>query len=144
ARRRGRQTGSFCAAMVPGLFILALWKQRGLGELPAFSSYGGDNGSVAAAGVNFPLGSLTSPFSRYLDLNWGHLHENMDGVREFFWAVRPLEFIVPAGFLAIGRRSWPKAVLIFGWFATFLLLKGTDDNANTAGGRIFATLVTRF
>ncbi len=93
--RRWTQTGAFIAAMVPGLVILALWKQRGLGELPAFSSYGGDNGSVAAAGVNFPLGSLTSPFSRYLDLNWGHLQQNMDGVREFFWAVRPLEFIVP-------------------------------------------------
>lgn len=141
--RRWLQTGAFLAAMIPGLFILALWKQRGLGDLPAFASYGG-NGSVAAAGVNFPFASLTSPFSRYLDLNWGHLHQNMDGVREFFWAVRPLEFIIPAGFLAIGRRSWPKAVLVAGWFATFFVIKGTADEASIEDASFFRLLMPSF
>lgn len=142
--RRWLQTGAFLAAMIPGLFILALWKQRGLGELPAFSSYGGGHGGVAAAGVNVPFGSLTSPLKRYVDLNWGQLHKNLDGVREFFWAVRPLEFIVPAGFLAIGRRSWPKAVLIFVWFATYFVIKGTADEASIEDASFFRLLMPAF
>ena len=71
---------------------------------------------MAAIGAAAPVGSLFSPIHRYVDLDWHHLHQNIDGVREFFWAVRPLEFVPLAGLLAIGRRSWPKAVLVFGWF----------------------------
>jgi hypothetical protein len=131
---------------VPGLFVLALWKQRGLGELPAFSSVGGgpQEAGLASIGATAPLGSLVSPLHRYLDLNWGHLQQNIDGVREFFWAVRPLEFVPLAGLLAIGRRSWPKAVLVFGWFATFLLIKGTDDQASIEDASFFRLLMPSF
>jgi hypothetical protein len=142
--RRWTQTGAFLGALLPGLFVLALWKQRGLGQLPAFASYGSDNGGVAAAGVNLPLASLTEPFQKYIDLNWGHLQQNMDGVREFFWAVRPLQFVPLAGVLAIGRRSWPKAVLIFFWFAIFFVVKGTSDEANIESASFFRLLMPAF
>jgi hypothetical protein len=144
--RRWTQTAAFAAALVPGLFLLALWKQRGLGELPAFSSTGtgGSGGSLAAIGADAPVGSLISPVRRYVDLNWHQLHQNIDGVREFFWAVRPLEFVPLAGLLAIGRRSWPKAILVFGWFMTFLLIKGTDDKANIEDASFFRLLMPSF
>jgi hypothetical protein len=142
--RRWTQTAAFAAALVPGLFILALWKQRGLGELPAFSSHGGSGGSLAAIGADAPLGSLLSPARRYVDLNWHQLHQNINGVREFFWAVRPLEFVPFAGLLAIGRRSWPKAILVFAWFMTFLLIKGTDDKANIEDASFFRLLMPSF
>ena len=138
------QTAAFLAALVPGLFLLALWKQRGLGELPAFASMGGSGGSMAAIGAAAPVGSLFSPIHRYVDLDWHHLHQNIDGVREFFWAVRPLEFVPLAGLLAIGRRSWPKAVLVFGWFITFLLIKGTDQKANIEDASFFRLLMPSF
>jgi hypothetical protein len=142
--RRWTQTAAFAAALVPGLFLLALWKQRGLGELPAFSSSGGTGGSLAAIGADAPIGSLTSPFGRYVDLNWHQLQQNIDGVREFFWAVRPLEFVPFAGLIAIGRRSWPKSILVFGWFMTFLLIKGTDDKANIEDASFFRLLMPSF
>jgi hypothetical protein len=142
--RRWMQTATFLGALVPGMFLLALWKQRGLGELPAFSSTGGSGGSLASIGADAPLGSLLSPARRYVDLNWHQLHQNIDGVREFFWAVRPLEFVPFAGLLAIGRRSWPKAVLIFAWFMTFLLIKGTDDKANIEDASFFRLLMPSF
>ena len=100
--RRWLQTGVVPAALVPGLIVLALWKQRGLGELPAFSSTGrrrrrpGRDRRKPAARRHRP------PVDRYVNLDWHHLHQNIDGVREFFWAVRPLEFIVFAG---LHRRS---------------------------------------
>jgi Dolichyl-phosphate-mannose-protein mannosyltransferase len=142
--RRWVQTAVFLGALVPGLFVLALWKQRGLGELPAFSSTGGTGGSLAALGANAPIGSLLSPLHRYVSLDWHHLHQNIDGVREFFWAVRPLEFVPLAGLLAIGRRSWPKAVLIFGWFVTFLVFKGTAAKANIEDASFFRLLMPSF
>jgi Dolichyl-phosphate-mannose-protein mannosyltransferase len=142
--RRWTQTGAFLAAMIPGLIVLALWKQRGLGQLPAFSSYGGEHGHVAAAGVVLPLGSLTTPFHKYISLDWGQLQSNLDGLREFFWAVRPLEFVPFAGLLAIGRRSWPKAALVFFWFMTFLLIKGTDEKANVEDASFFRLLMPSF
>jgi hypothetical protein len=141
---RWMQTAAFLAALVPGLFVLALWKQRGLGELPAFASMGGSGGSMAAIGAAAPVGSLFSPIHRYVDLDWHHLHQNIDGVREFFWAVRPLEFVPLAGLLAIGRRSWPKAVLVFGWFITFLVIKGTDGKANIEDASFFRLLMPSF
>jgi hypothetical protein len=58
--------------------------------------------------------------------------------------VRPLEFVVVAGFVAIGRRSWPKAVLIFGWFLTFLLIKGTNAKANIEDASFFRLLMPSF
>ena len=61
------QTAAFLAALVPGLFLLALWKQRGLGELPAFASMGGSGGSMAAIGADAPIGSLFSPVHRYVE-----------------------------------------------------------------------------
>jgi hypothetical protein len=145
--RRWLQTASFLCALVPGLIVLAVWKQRGLGEIPAFSSTGAGGGGglrTAAISADVPLTSVLSPVDKYVHLDWHHLQQNIDGVREFFWAVRPLEFIVVAGFLAIGRRSWPKAVLIFGWFITFLLIKGTNAKANIEDASFFRLLMPSF
>jgi hypothetical protein len=142
--RRWVLTASFLAALVPGLIVLAVWKQRGLGELPAFSSTGGSGGNLAAIGAVAPIGSLLSPVHKYVHLDWHHLHQNLDDVREFFWAVRPLEFVPFAGLLAIGRRSWPKAILIFAWFMTFFLIKGASENANVEDASFFRLLMPAF
>jgi Dolichyl-phosphate-mannose-protein mannosyltransferase len=143
--RRWVQMAAFLAALVPGLIVLAVWKQRGLGELPVFSGAGGGSGGkLAAIGAQAPLGSLLSPVNKYVNLDWHQLHRNLDGLREFFWAVRPLEFVPFAGLLAIGRRSWPKAILIFAWFMTFFLVKGTSENANIEDASFFRLLMPSF
>ena len=142
--RRWSQTAMFLASLVPGVLLLALWKERGLGQLPAFSSTGRSGGGLASIGADVPIASLPGPIDKYISLDWHHLHQNIDGVREFFWAVRPLEFIIFAGLIALGRRSWPKAILIFGWFMTFLLLKGTDVKANIEDASFFRLLMPSF
>jgi hypothetical protein len=143
--RRWRQAAVFLGVLVPGVIVLALWKQRGLGQLPAFASYGGGTaGTVAAFDPGLPVASLVTPFRKYVDLNWSQLDQNINGVREFFWAVRPLEWVPLAGLLAIGRRSWPKAMLVFGWFATFFLIKGTDSKASVEDASFFRLLMPSF
>jgi dolichyl-phosphate-mannose-protein mannosyltransferase len=144
AARRWRQIAVFAGALAPAVLVLALWKQRGLGELPAFASYGGGTGTLAAVDPGLPAASLLTPFRKYIDLDWHQLHQNIDGVREFFWAVRPLEWVPLAGLLAIGRRSWPKALLVFGWFAAYLVIKGTSDQASVEDASFFRLLMPSF
>jgi hypothetical protein len=142
--KRWRQTAIFLGLIAPSLVVLALWKQRGLGTLPAFSSYGGGTPTLASLGGELPAASLVTPFHKYLTLDWHQLSQNLDGLREFFWAVRPLEFVPFAGLLAIAKRSGPKAVLVFLWFAAFFVLKGTDEHASIEDASFFRLLMPSF
>jgi hypothetical protein len=130
--RAWRELAVSAAAALPAVSTLTLWKQRGLGRSPLFqSAQPADGGELAVSGFSFPLPPL-APIRDWLEehvkLDWGVLHQNLDQLREFFWAVRPLEWIPLAGLLAIGRRSWSKAVFVFGWFALFVVFKGTDPH----------------
>jgi hypothetical protein len=59
--------------------------------------------------------------------SWHQLKQNGIFIREFFYSLRVLEYLPVAGFLAVGRRSIPAALLIGGWFATFLFIQGTSS-----------------
>ena len=54
--RRWRQLVGFGATVLPGLLLVVLWKQRGLGSQPLFAS-GGD-GTLAALGLPLAFGAL--------------------------------------------------------------------------------------
>jgi hypothetical protein len=128
AARRWREALVFGAAMVPGLIVLALWKQKGLGSLPVFRSHG-----TAAAAMAPPLvASLHLPKS--VNLDWHHFGQNLNYLREFFWSVRVVEWFVVAGFVGLLRRTPAKALLIGGWFGAFLLVKGTSPQASIEAG----------
>ena len=43
--------------------------------------------------------------------------------------------------IAIGRRSWPKALLVFGWFAAFFVLKGTSSHAKVEDASFFRLMM---
>ena len=70
-----------------------------------------------------------------MHVDWSVMRQNLDVLREFFWSVRPLEWIPIAGLVAIARRSAPKALLVAGWFAAFLVVKGTDPRARVEDAR---------
>lgn len=59
--------------------------------------------------------------------SWSQLHQNGIFVREFFYSLRVLEWLPIAGFLAVGRKSIPAALLIGGWFAMFFFIQGTSS-----------------
>jgi len=141
SRRRG-QLLAFVPACVPALVALAVWKERGLGNTPALSLGGRHLATVGGADVT-PL-ALSNPLHRYVHLDFGQLHANLVQLGEFFWSVRPLEFIPFAGAIAIWRRSAAQAWLVFGWFAAFLIVKGTSANAKVEDATFFRLLMPSF
>jgi hypothetical protein len=140
--RRWWQILWFGAAIVPGLALIVLWKQRGIGTQPLFAS-GGD-GSLAALGIPLPSGTLAGGIGKYININWHHLQENKDSLREFFWAVRPLQWLGIAGVLALLRRGWAKAGLVAVWFYAFLVVKGTSEQARVEDASFFRLLMPAF
>ncbi len=139
AARRWRELVAFGALIVPALATLALWKERGLGQLPAFAQ--GSTVRAAGLGASLPAASILHPITKYVNLDWGNLHTNLEGLREFFWSLRAIEWVPFAGLIAIGLRAWPKAILVFGWFAAFFVLKGTSPHAKVEDASFFRLMM---
>ena len=88
-----------------------------------------------------PLGSLPVHLGRYLHFDWTTFRGNLDGFREWGWSKRLLEWLVVAGLIGLARRSLAGAVLIGGWFVTYLLLKGGDPIFTMAAGNFLTHMV---
>lgn len=128
--RRWRAGLAFGTAIVPSLLVLALWKQRGLGELPLFAF----EGTRLAAGST--TAALDLNLDRYLELDVDHWRQQMNYLREFFWSARLAQWAPLAGLLAVLRvRRGALAALLAGWLGAFLVVKGfsprADIQANT-------------
>ncbi|HWQ22487.1 MAG TPA: hypothetical protein VNK94_00100 [Gaiellaceae bacterium] len=130
AARRWREAVAFGLAVVPSLVVLALWKERGLGRIPAFAL----DEARLAAGTG--LAALDLSLDRYLELDVDHWRQQMDYLREFFWSARLAQWAPFAGLLAVLRvRQGAIAGLLAGWLGAFLVVKGfstrADIQANT-------------
>jgi hypothetical protein len=136
AARRATVAAPFLAGLAPALLALAVWKQRGLGTLPLF----------AYEDVRFAAGTTLAAIGpgRYIDLDWANLHRNMDGLREWFWSARLLQWLPFAGLLAVARRSLPVAALLGGWFGAFLLTKGSTALSTVESGSFFRFMMPAF
>jgi hypothetical protein len=127
--RRWREGVAFCAAVVPSLLLILLWKERGLGSLPVLSF---QEVRVAAGAT----GVLALDVDRYIELDLDHWRQQMNYLREFFWSARLAQWAPFAGLIAVLRmRRSAIAALLGGWLAAFLLVKGfsvrADIEANT-------------
>jgi hypothetical protein len=139
AARCWPQLGLFAAGLVPALLALALWKERGLGSIPAFSH---SAVALAAGSSTPPLPSLY--VHHYVHLNWHHLTDNMYLVREYTRSLRMVTWVLVAGVIALWRRSSAFAVLFGGWLALFIVLKGTAGAANVSDGSFFRLMIPAF
>jgi hypothetical protein len=140
--RRWRHLALLAAAMAPPIATLAIWKSRGLGQIPALA-LGGDH-ALAAFAVVLPLAGVFDAASKYLHLDWGMLNRNLDQLREFFWSVRPLEWVPLGGTVAAVLRSAPKGVLLGTWFAGYILIKGTSGSARVEDASFFRLVMPAF
>jgi len=134
--RSARPLLAFSAGIAPSLLLLALWKQRGLGELPLFAyeqARLAGGATVAAIGVD-----------RYVDIDWTVLRQNGNELREWFWSARLLEWAPIAGLVAVGRRSLPVAALLGGWLGAFVLVKGSSPIATVSSGSFFRLLIPAY
>lgn len=126
--RRWREGAVFSALVAPSILLLALWKYRGLGDIPAFAV----EHARLAAGASIAGLDL----DRYLEVDLDHWRTQMDYLREFFWSPRLAQWAPFAGLLAVLRvRRGAIAGLLAGWLGAFLVVKGfsprADIQANT-------------
>ena len=77
--RRWREGIAFCAAVVPSLLVILLWKERGLGQLPVLSL---EEVRLAAGAT----GVVALDIDRYIELDLDHWRQQMNHLREFFWS----------------------------------------------------------
>jgi hypothetical protein len=115
----GRRFGSIAAAalgVLPSLVCLLIWRDLTLGRV--------------GLTLGFPV-------------HWPTLWHNIDGLREYTWSRRMIEWAIVGGAIGIWRRSFPLAMLIGGWLASFLVLKGTSY-ADIGNGNFFRDLAPAF
>ncbi len=134
--RRWRAGIAFGAAIVPSLLVLALWKERGLGDIPA----------LGLEEVRLATGAATTAISvdldRYVDLDLDHWLTQMDALREFFWSARVAQWAPVAGLIAIVRvRRAAIGALLAGWLAAFLVVKGFSPRATIESGSFWRLLM---
>ena len=130
--RRPRQAALFAAGVVPALVALALWKVRGLGFLPlTASSY---QKVHVAAGTSTPLAFTTS---KYLQFDWHHLQLELRDLREVFWSLRFLEFLMVAGAFGVIRKNALKGLFVVVWFAGYGILKGSNMKSDFTSANWF-------
>jgi hypothetical protein len=128
----------FGVALMPALVTLAIWKQRGLGTLPAFAFEETRLAADAMVAVNLPS------IDRYVDFDWANLHDNFSHLREYFWSARVLQFAPFAGAAAVARRNVPLLGLLATWFGVFLVVKGSPPLATVSSGSFFRFVMPGF
>jgi hypothetical protein len=139
--RRGRELLYVCACLVPALVGLALWKYRGLGRVPALSHSA--TGRLAD-GVFTPLPAGSLDVHHYIRVNWGRLWRNMLDIREYTWSLRMVTWAVIAAVIALFRRSAVVGLVVGGWLASFIILKGSATGVDVKSGAFFRYMVPAF
>jgi hypothetical protein len=134
--RRWRNGIAFGAAIVPSLLVLALWKERGLGGIPALSL---EQTHLAASAATT---AVSVDLDRYLDFDLDHWLTQMDSLREYFFSARVAQWAPVAGLLAVVRvRRGGAAALLGGWLAAFLVVKGFSPRATIDSGSFWRLLM---
>ncbi len=134
--RRWRNGIAFGVAVVPSLLVLALWKERGLGGIPALGLEG--THLVASAATT----AISVDLDQYLDFDLDHWLQQMDYMREFFFSARVAQWAPVAGLVAVLRvRRAPIAALLTGWLAAFLVVKGFSPRADIQSNSFWRLLM---
>lgn len=134
--RRPRALAAFAAAVAPAVLALAVWKYRGIGQLPVL-------GSTAVHLAAGPVAAIGAPggLSRYLRFDGEVFGENLRDLHDVFWSVRLLEWGLVAGVVAVGRRSLPKAAFLAAWLGAFVLGKAGAPQASVESTSFFRLLM---
>jgi hypothetical protein len=136
--RRWREAAAFGIALLPAVLALAIWKERGLGNLPLFTlgetrEAAGAAGAVAAVQVH-----------KYVNIDLDQWRQNMSGLREFTVGARLVQWAPIAGVIGLSRRSVPAAALFAGWLGAYLLVKGTSPLATVESGSFWRFVMPAF
>ena len=144
ARRYLVAAAAFVTALAPAVVTLAVWKERGLGYLPAAGAHLTPRpvDGLAAGG---PVLGLHLQLDRYFHtLSWSRLAENIDLLREHFWSGHFVIWLFLAGLVGVLRRS-PRAFLLVGGASLpFAMAKGSYLQAGIEDASLFRLLMPCF
>jgi hypothetical protein len=141
-RRRLAPLGALLAGMAPAVASLAIWKERGLGHIPLFGNAFASERVAAGTGTGM-VGGID--VHHYLTrLNWSHLGNNLDLLREHFWSGRVLQWLVIAGLVGIARQSRTALLLVGGSFTAFAIVKGSYAGASVEDSSVFRIMMPAF
>ena len=133
-------------SVIPALIALTVWKRTGSGTIAILPpSTGG--GGPARPGEPRPSHLVqlyhraVSGFHHYVNFDWHHLDANVHDLREVFWSLRLLEFVLVAGTIALIVRGRWKGLLVVGWFVAFALVKATSLQATVASTSLYRYLL---
>jgi len=127
--RRWRQGALFAAMLAPATLTLVVWKERGLGTIPALGA-----GAIHVAASNVPSLPLADSFFDRFPLDLDDWRRNMSNLREFFWSARLAQWAPLAGAIAVARRSLPASALLLGWLLGYVLVKGSSNVSGIENG----------
>jgi hypothetical protein len=139
-RRRLAGAAYVLAGIAPAVLTLALWKYRGYGFLPLFHSEGA---SRLALGAQQQLVAF-NPLHKYIHFNWHQLNINLLGIKEHFWSMRVVEWLVVAGLIGLARRSLTALLVVGGWFAAFVVTKATYQYADVNTASVFRIMMPSY
>ena len=136
AWRRPRVALGWAGGILPAVITLAIWKGRGLGTLPLFSSY---------APVHEASGAIVGvTTSRYFSLDWHHLSVEWRELGEVFWDLRFLQFLLVAGALGALRKNLRTGLFLTVWFAAFCIVKAMSNQADISTTSYFRLTLPGF
>ncbi len=72
-----------------------------------------------------------------MHLDWSYFRAELVQLREVFWSVRFLEFLVVGGALGALRRSWVKGAFLVVWFGAYAVVKGSSTLASVTDTTYF-------
>jgi hypothetical protein len=137
--RSWRAAVVFAVSLAPALLILAIWKARGTGTIPALGA-----GAVHVASSSLPQLPLGESFWERLPLHVDDWKTNMSNLREFFWSARLAQWVPLAGAIAVARRSVPAAGLLLGWVIAYVVVKGSSSVASIEAGSFWRLVMPAF
>jgi hypothetical protein len=139
-RRRLAAAAYVVAGLVPALATLALWKYRGYGFVPLFHAQGSTR---LALGAHQELLAF-NPLHKYIHFNWHQLNLNLLQIKEHFWSLRVVEWLVIAGLIGLARRSLTAVLVVGGWFAAFVVTKATYQFAGVNDASVFRIMMPSY
>ena len=137
--RRGRAAALFAGGLAPALIALAFVKWRGFGYVPLFHASAAVR-LAADHAVPLAAGSL----AHYLHFDWTVFTAQLDQVREHFWSVRVVEWLVLGGLIAVFIRSRRYGALVLGWFGAIVVIKTGSGRGGMEGGNLLRLLMPAY
>jgi hypothetical protein len=127
--KRGHVALGWAIGAAPAVVTLVIWKARGLGNVPVLSAYAPRR---EAAGEPIAIAA-----GRYVPFDWHHLAVEWGELREVFWDLRFLQFLILAAALGALRRNLRSGLFLVTWFVAYCVLKGMSNQADISATSYF-------